>query len=328
MIRKIAMLLSLPLVFASFTFAQEMPSPERGIERRVQIFMGDGGSYLGVQPAEVTKENFSKFGLKDVRGVAIEKVLENSPAAQAGLQNGDVITRINGDEISSTRKLMRVIGEIAPDHQARLSIVRGGGEKEISVTMGKRPTPKFEPGNFNMRVPLVEMPDDMDAPDMEEFRGPMRFPAPEGEEKVLVWHGTNQRQIGVGVSPLTKQLGEFFGVADGKGLLVNDVKENSAAAKAGIRAGDVIIEADGKAIAGMHDLIMAINEKKEGEIALTIMRNKDRKTIRVTPEKSSEKVPNDSKEIRIIERNENSSTPRAPKPPTPLVNAFGSPRVL
>jgi hypothetical protein len=67
-------------------------------------FDGDGG-YLGVQATEVSKDNFAKYGLRDVRGVAVEKVVEDSPAASAGIKEGDVILRLNGEEITSTRKL-------------------------------------------------------------------------------------------------------------------------------------------------------------------------------------------------------------------------------
>ena len=80
--------------------AQTTPAPKNTDESRApQIYsqiIGDGGGYLGVQMKEVTKENFAGFGLREVRGAAVEKVLDNSPAAQAGLQTGDVIVRFNG----------------------------------------------------------------------------------------------------------------------------------------------------------------------------------------------------------------------------------------
>ena len=63
------------------------------------------GSYLGIEMQEINKENFAKFGLRDVRGVAVAKVVENSPAAAAGIKEGDVIVRFNGEEIASSRKL-------------------------------------------------------------------------------------------------------------------------------------------------------------------------------------------------------------------------------
>src|SRR5215204_1720585 len=93
-------------------------------------FDGDGG-YLGVQTEEVTKDNLAKFGLREVKGVGVESVVDGSPAQTAGLQKGDVIIRVNGDEITSTRKLTRLISEISPDHQAKLTVLRNGNERDI-----------------------------------------------------------------------------------------------------------------------------------------------------------------------------------------------------
>src|SRR5215216_315596 len=95
-------LASVLIVTSSFILAigQDAPAPKRDKQAAPQVFNWtfDGGSYLGVQTQEVNKENFSKFGLRDVRGVAVDKVLENSPAAAAGIQVGDVIVRFNGEE--------------------------------------------------------------------------------------------------------------------------------------------------------------------------------------------------------------------------------------
>lgn len=280
-------------VLGGVVIIAQTPAPKvEKIERDIEVVVGDGG-YLGVQTAEVTKENFSKFGLKEVRGVAVEKVLDNSPAKQAGLQDGDVIIRFNGEEVTSYRKLTRLISETAPDHQAKLTVVRGGSERELTVTMGKRATPKFEMGNFEMSMPdgfgkvferaipmtpgfkIDNFPNGADR-DLFVWRG-------DGESGNFVFSST--RQIGVGISSLTKQLGDYFGVADGKGVLINSVNENSPAAKAGLKAGDVIVEVEGKAVADAGDLLRGIAEKKEGEVTLTIIRNKNRQTVKVTPEK-------------------------------------------
>lgn len=255
-----------------------------------EIF-GDGASYLGVQTQEVTKENFSKFGLSGVRGVAVEKVLDNSPAKQAGLQDGDVIVRFNGEEVTSYRKLTRLISETAPDHQAKLTVFRGGSEREVTVTMGKRPTPKFEMGNFTMAVPGGSFERVPMTPGFRIDKMPDG-----GHGDVFVWEGGKDgnfffgstKQIGVGVSSLTKQLGDYFGVSDSKGLLVNSVNENSPAAKAGLKAGDVIVEVEGKPVGNIADLIRGLNEKKEGEVTLTVVRNRNRQTVKVTPEKMKE----------------------------------------
>lgn len=253
-------------------------------------FEGDG-SYLGVETQEVNRDNFAKFGLRDVRGVAVEKVLDNSPAQAGGLQNGDVIVRFNGDEVTSTRKLTRLISEVAPDHQAKLTVVRGGSERDLTVTLAKRPAPKFENGNFEWATPMPpmgspgEMPKMPEMPDMSQLpKIPNVLQVAPGEGGVYMWSARGSRQIGVGLTPLTKQLGDYFGVADGNGLLITNVRENSPAAKVGLKAGDVIVEADGKTLKGDFDLIKLLNEKKEGDVELTIIRDRGRQTVRVTPE--------------------------------------------
>ncbi|MGI9034833.1 MAG: PDZ domain-containing protein [Pyrinomonadaceae bacterium] len=265
-------------------------SPQR-IERQMQIFTNDGGGYLGVQSQDVTKENFSKFGLREVRGVAIEKVLENSPAAQAGLQTGDVIIKIDGEEVTSAKKLTRLISEVAPDHQVKITVLRAGGERELTATIGKRPAPEFGNGSFTMPAPesfgqqefqLRQMPQIQSFPP----QGMTIIPPADDNQNPFIYRA-NGRQIGVGITPLNNQLGDYFGVTDGRGLLINNVRENSPAAKAGLKAGDVIVETDGKTVNSAADLTRAINEKKEGDVNLTIIRNKNRQTIRVTPEKSA-----------------------------------------
>ena len=246
-------------------------------------YAGDGG-YLGIQTQEVTKENFAKFGLREIRGVAVEKVVENSPAASAGILAGDVIVRFDGEEVTGARKLTRLINEVAPDHQVKLTVLRGGSEQEIAATLGKRQMPKFENGNFTFSTPGPMFKMGIPAlPNGELLRS---FPMPRGEGRSFAWRAGEGRQIGIGVTALSKQLAAHFGVESG--VMINNVLENSPAAKAGLKAGDIIVESDGKAVKGDFDLIRAINGKKEGDVSLTIVRDGKRKTISVTPEASKD----------------------------------------
>ncbi|HVE56751.1 MAG TPA: PDZ domain-containing protein [Pyrinomonadaceae bacterium] len=302
MLRKLPAFILLAFSSCTIIYSQKTPEPAKQPEKpakpSVFSFQFEGGSYLGFEPQEVTKENFGKFGLSQVRGVAVEKVVENSPAAQAGLQAGDVIIRFEGEEIESVRKLSRLIAEIAPDHQVKLTILRNGSEQEITATMGKREVPAMFNGNFKMEMPnfenLPKMPEGQLMPKMPDMSKLPQVPAlPNGQGGAFIWKGDGEtgfffganRQIGISVSSLTKQLGEYFGAPDGKGLLINNVRENSPAAKAGLKAGDIIVEADGKEIKNNTDLIRTLNEKKEGDVQLTIIRDRNRQTVQVTPEK-------------------------------------------
>ncbi|HSK73532.1 MAG TPA: PDZ domain-containing protein [Pyrinomonadaceae bacterium] len=283
MLRNLTVLILFSAVFCLGISAQTPPAAPKPPAKPMVFSTFFDGSYLGVQTQDVTRENFSKFGLGDVRGVAVEKVFENSPAAQAGLQVNDVIVRFNGEEITSVRKLTRLIGEVAPDHKVNMTVLRGGGEREITVTMGKREFPKFEGTGFRME----DLPQVPRLPDFERVPMPPMppiKPLPPSFEGNLMFFGS--RQIGVSVTPLTKQLADYFGVSEGKGLLIENVRENSAAAKAGLRAGDVIVEVDGKEVKGTMDLIRTLNERKEGAVNLTIIRDRSRQSVTVEPTKS------------------------------------------
>lgn len=277
-------------ILAPVVTAQTPKGPPPG-EPKVFSFSWDGdGGYLGVQTEEVTRENFGKYGLRDVRGVAVAKVVEGSPAAAAGVQDGDVIIKINGDDITSGRKLTRLVSEISPDHTAKLTVLRGGSERDIDVTVGKRPMPKFAEGSFGFPEGLKDfefkMPEkgfEFKMPDLEKLEKLREFkfePGKPGEP--MVWAFGNNRQIGVGLTPLTKQLSDHFGVMSG--ALVNMVRKDSPAEKAGLKAGDIITEVDGKQIHGDMDVARVLGEKKEGDVTVTIVRGGQRQTLSVTPE--------------------------------------------
>jgi serine protease Do len=285
---------SILIVTSAFVIAFGQDKKEDG-DRSPRTFaftMDGGGSYLGVQTSEITKDNYSKFNLSGVRGVAVEKVSENSPASAAGIQAGDVIVRLDGEEVTGVRKLTRLVSEVDPDHQVRLTVSRNGREQEITATLAKRPAPKFEEGSFpGMQNFKFEMPDMKDMPQFKEMpdlknipegQHVWTFPGGEGRSMVL----RSGRGIGVSILPLTKQLADRYQVAGG--ALVSEVRDGSAAAKAGLRAGDVITEVDGKQIKNQFDIIKAVNDKKDGDVSVTFIRDGKRQTVNVTPEKTKD----------------------------------------
>lgn len=302
------------------TVVNAQTAPRDGVEKRVQRFVMAAPferSYLGVQTVEISKENFAKFGLAEVRGVGVEKVVEDSPAAKAGLQNGDVVVRFDGEEIKSVSKLIRLIAEVAPDQTAKIIVLRGGGEREFNVTLGRRDESPFMSGNFNFEnLPLPRM---RQLPQMSQT---LPIPPARGGENILVFRGSANRQIGVGVTPLTKQLSDYFGVAEGRGVLVNNVRENSPADKSGLKAGDVIVEVEGREVKGLPDLMRVINDKKEGDLSLTFIRDKNRQTVSVTPEISKDGAANFEEFDRIFEAVPNQQNLQMPlrqlAPPSPV----------
>ena len=101
----------------------------------------------------------------------------------------------------------------------------------------------------------------------------------------MLYRLSSSRTIGVTVTTLTDQLRDFFGVEKGAGLLVKSVKKDSPAAKAGLKAGDVITKIDGKSVSNTFDISRALSAKKEGQVNLTYIRDKRSNTVKITPEK-------------------------------------------
>jgi hypothetical protein len=118
---------------------------------------------------------------------------------------------------------------------------------------------------------------------MEELRAQGGLFSNDGQ--VFNFSFASSRRIGVTTTELSEQLAEFFGVKDKHGVLVQTVSENSPASKAGIKAGDVITDVDGEKIEQVNDLSHAIGRKEEGDVKITLIRNKSRMTVIVTPEK-------------------------------------------
>ncbi|NNE64965.1 MAG: PDZ domain-containing protein [Pyrinomonadaceae bacterium] len=288
MYRKFFVFILLTAFSATAAIAQEAKAPKADKKKRAEslyrIAIGGSGGFLGVELKEVSSENYQELGLSEVKGVAVRRVIEDSAAKKAGLQKGDVILAFNGERITSSRKFSRLVREVAPDHTVTLSVSRNGSEMEIPVTMGKRKGMAFSTGDFVFP----------DMPEMPDVPGAIRVPmpprgtapiivAPKGEGRSFAFF--SGRYLGVGVTSLTKQLGEYFGVEGGQGLLINDVSKDSPAERAGLKAGDIIVEIDGKPVKNHFDLTGGIADKKEGDVQVTIIRDRGRQVLSVTPEK-------------------------------------------
>ena len=239
------------------------PSPDDDTFTNTFNFFGDG--FLGVYAEDINKDNMARYHLSQVRGVAVTRIVKDSPAEKAGLQKDDVILRIDGENVTSVRKLNRVVSEIAPDQSVRVTISRAGSEQELTATMGRRAENDFRgllrdnPGNWEWEGPALTND------------GPWVFAL------------AGSRRIGISTTELTKQLADYFGVTGGRGVLVTNVSDDGPAAKAGLRAGDVITAVDGETVDASGDISRAINRKKDGEVTLTIIRNKNQQTLRVMP---------------------------------------------
>jgi serine protease Do len=313
-----------------------MPDEPGETPEAFSLFIG-GGSFLGVYAEDVNKENMARYGMRDARGVAVTQVIKDSPAEKAGLRKDDVIVRFEDDSVTSVRKLNRLVSEVAPDQTVKLRVSRGGSEQEVAVTIGKRNQSINAMGDWHGLEKLKGL-DKIEGLDrLKDFELNM----PPGA-KVWKWEGQgpgkdgmmfafgNHRRIGISTTQLTKQLAEYLGIGDSKGVLVTSVMDDSPAAKAGLKAGDVITAIDGEKVEDAGDLAQGINKKKDGDVTLTLIRNKNQRTITVTPKEDPGLLPGATPQgVRtiVIPRVElgsipemNIRVPRIDLPNTPEIN--------
>jgi len=267
-------LLAIIVLSGGLVWAQQTPPPTPPESQDVFTLLNDAGGYLGVYAENVSRDNVSRYNLNQVRGVVVTQVIKDSPAEKAGLRKDDVILRVAGESVTSVRKLNRVVSEIAPDQSVKVTISRGGSEQELTATLGRR-SMSFQslsgddPKAWKFDVPLNNLKEWK----WEDFQGDADGPR--------VFSFGARRRVGVSTVALTKQLAEFFGIADGKGVLVTSV--DGPAAAAGIKAGDVITAVDGEKVETSGDVSRIVNTKKDGAVTFTIVRNKSQQTIQVTP---------------------------------------------
>jgi S1-C subfamily serine protease len=267
---------------------QEVVVPEM---REFNLAFGEeGGSWLGVETIDVTGDKARELKLPAERGVVIGKIAPDSPASKAGLKENDVVTDINGEHVQGALQFRRMIHEIPAGRSVQLSVWRDGRSQTLSATLGKaeevhRNMMKVRPGNFAFRVP--DMPDMSDLPEIAEIPD---IPSMEWNDGMLLG---GRPRLGIDAEDLNGQLGAFFGVPEGEGILVRSVNSGSAAEKAGVKAGDVITSVNGERIRSVADLRQKLssrhddNDKDKGKsdkdrtVKLGVLRNKSEMSLSV-----------------------------------------------
>lgn len=282
-------LLAAIILTAGATRAQEpAPPPSPDDFGNTFSFFVEGAGFLGIFGEDITRNNMAQYHLSEPRGVGITQVMNESPAQKAGLRSNDVILRFDGENVSSMRKLNRLVSEIAPDHTVKITISRNGAEQEVTATVGKRNNLNAARDLFGGKQPKVwkweRIPNADKFPNVEKFPAMPDLPNNSGDLAIIMG---NSRRIGVSTMELSKQLADYFGIANGHGVLVTSVSDDGPAAKSGVKAGDVITAVDGEAVDSPGDIARIINRKKEGDVTLTVIRNKSQQTIRVTPRQGS-----------------------------------------
>ncbi|MBS1874795.1 MAG: PDZ domain-containing protein [Acidobacteria bacterium] len=219
-----------------------------------------GGSYLGVNLREVDSDRAKELKLGEEAGVEITRVEEDSPAARAGLKAGDVVLSYNGARVEGMEQFSRFVRETPAGRDVRLQISRNGGTQTITARIGARKAPLMA-GMSGWQMPRVEVPAIAPMPDL-----------PRG---IMMWRTS---ALGIEAEPLRGQMADFFGVKEG--VLVRSVMKDTAAAKAGLKAGDVIVKIGDAKIVSPGDVTSAIHTAKDRKsLAIVIMRDHHEMTV-------------------------------------------------
>jgi membrane-associated protease RseP (regulator of RpoE activity) len=235
--------------------AQESP------EAPQVITIGSGG-FLGVYLEEVDDAAMDRLSLREERGALIAEVSEDGPAAEAGLLKDDVIVEFNGEAVESISELSRMVRETPAGRTVAVGVVRDGQPREMSVELGERPGVVWLGPDVDRRQGVFIAPGDGEHGE-------------HGEHQVFAFGGRGR--LGVQLQSLGDQLAEYFGVTEG--ALIASVREDSPAAQAGLKAGDVITRVGDRAVDDVGDVAEAVHEAEEGSLSITVVRDGDTRTL-------------------------------------------------
>ncbi len=242
--------------------------------------------YLGVMIRDVSDSDVATLHLKSTHGAQVTMVDHDGPACKAGLRERDVILSLNGTMVDGEDQFRRLLHELQPGRPVSLVVVRNGSEQTVNTVMANREELEKQAWEQHWVVPepVDNAPPVASAPPAgvrsgfgkSFMSGGLLLPLP-------------STYTGAKVDVMGAQLAEYFGVKDGKGLLVHDVDPNSPAAEAGLRAGDVVTRINGGHVASKSVWTHVMRESKGHPVSLTVIRDRHEQvlTMLVDPKRRS-----------------------------------------
>lgn len=235
--------------------------------------------WLGVSIEEISAQKAQELKLPGAFGVLVIEVGSDSPAAKAGLKNGDVITEYGGQRVEGVIEFRRLVRETPPARTIKMSVWRDGHSQTITAELGK--AENQNPGDLFQSM-------------MRRFNN--------GVPNTFGFGATvpPRAMLGITAQDLSGQLGKYFGAPDGEGVLITNVQSNSAAAKAGLEAGDVITKVDGNRVRTMRELFGQLREKREAKnVTLGVLRKGSEMSVNVEPQTAHLAGPQRSRRVPI-----------------------------
>ena len=283
----------------------ETDSSGKKVERHVVVRQRASGGYLGVSLED---------GAAEARGATVRSVEPDSPAAKAGVKEGDVVVRFDGENVRSAAQLARLVSETPSGRAVAIELTRGGAPQKLTATLdeGRRRMHVFSGSGddlFDLQVP--EPPEPPEAPGAPGVvpHAPLpphapvapHAPAPprawswnwndgSGEDMLFHFMPGGPRKLGIQYIEMGEQLAAHYKLAQKNGVLVTSVEADSPAAKAGLQAGDVVLKFDGKPIEDASDLREAVGAAEGGkEVTLSIQRDGRPMEVKATLKKAEER---------------------------------------
>ena len=212
-----------------------------GPRGRADVRVFGSGGQLGIRVSDTES------------GVRVDDVSAGSAAEKAGLRAGDVIIEFDGERVRSAMQLTRLVRETPDGRTVRLGVTRDGQRHDLQATPESRGF-AFDFDGDRLRHEIEQ-----------SMRG-----------RLMPLRG----RLGVTLQSLTPDLEEYFGATKG-GALVSSVARDSAAAKAGLKAGDVITAVDGRGVRSAGEVMRQLGDRS-GEIEIAIVRDKQEMTLKAT----------------------------------------------
>ena len=207
--------------------------------------------FLGVSVQRLDDDEREKAGVS--HGVQVMDVEKESAADKAGMRKGDIIQAVNGEKVRDPEDLAEIIRELTAGSAATIGIWRGGKALEIKAVLGEI-----------------------------------------GPRRNFIWHKAPMARVfrstaylGVNLLDANAELAAYFAVPAGQGVLITAVTKGTPAEKAGLKAGDVIVQMAGKAVKESDDVHEALAALKEGDVLdITVVRHGKRQTLKAEPDHS------------------------------------------
>jgi serine protease Do len=234
------------------------------------LFSSQG--YLGVDLGEVDDERANALHVKDTHAAEVVVVDHDAPAGKSGLKVHDVILQLDGRPFDNVNQLRHRLHDLPSGRTVTLLVSRDGSRLDITVQLCDRKVLQQTAWLTHFSVPEPAGPTQGGG---SSFIGT----PPSGASAFLDSVIPKALYVGADVNPVRTQLADYFGVKSGTGLLVESVDYQSPAARAGLKAGDVVVKVDSRQMTSRSDWIKAIRSHRGQPVQVTVMRDKQEQVL-------------------------------------------------